>query len=169
MPDGWPLASRRVGGRVESDRIAFAAWLPQLEHHMSKMMQARAEKFLDTRVLTEQFGVVTRREKLDRRREAGYVVRIVSIPDHAAREAAERRAHTMMRADNGWGVPTGNPRHPRTIEYNALLKTAKTAMVDEYRHEHPVGGTYYLLSTFEYQYLTRTAASTPPSAGPTAV
>lgn len=112
--------------------------------------KARADKHLDELVRTTAYGVVTRRERITRALETGAAqLELGNVCDFARIRAIERQIKQMM--GNGWGVPTGNDRHPLTIKYNNLKAELKAGPTKaEYRLDF---GKYFVeLTKTEYDF-----------------
>lgn len=113
-----------------------------------KAQAQREAKVLDTQVNTREYGVVTRRDLVDREMADGYTPETVEVTDTAAVKKAE---DTKAQMDKRGNVPLGNPNHPETIRYRELQKTLMSPpKVPEYRMNK--GDRHRVLTKIEYDY-----------------
>lgn len=118
---------------------------------MFKANQAKAEKTLSQLVRTSHYGICTRKQRLEQAILDGSTVESASVKDEARERSIQREMKSMM--GNGWGVPTGNDRHPITVKYNNLkaeLHRGPTTI--EYRLHRPDGDYWNVITKTEYEY-----------------
>jgi hypothetical protein len=112
--------------------------------------QAKADTHLQGLIRTTAFGVVTRKERIEKALANGARLEVASVQDEARERAIERELHTLR------NHPFGNEFHPQTIQYRKLkAELAVKPMTEEYRlmqfsTEH--GEYWTVLTKTEYQY-----------------
>lgn len=119
--------------------------------------EKRVADVLDVDIRSAEFGVLTRRQLVEKEVDAGYTPVIEQVRDDAAVKKATERKAVM---DKGW-VPTGNERHPKTIEYRALQETIKNPPTKpEYRMMK--GERYRMLTKIEYDHAVKYQSGVSP-------
>lgn len=127
---------------------------------MAAAQEARREATLSQDIRTATGEVMERRELVDKELSEGGKPEIVQVPDTAALNKAIERKKVM---DRGW-VPTGNEKHPATIEYRALQETIKNPPTrPEYRMQK-TDDSWRVLTKAEYDHAIsqKTGKSEPP-------
>jgi hypothetical protein len=118
--------------------------------------QAKSDKHLSTLIRTTDYGVTTRRERIDRAMAAGGRLEVTRVFDEAREKVILREMESMRRGNNGWGVPSGNACHPVTIKFNTLKQElADRPTCDQYElhPNHADGDTWFnVLTKTEYDY-----------------
>ncbi len=95
---------------------------------------ARASSHLAGLIRTTEYGIVTRKARIERAVADGASFAIVSVYDESRERALLREIALMQR---GRGVPTGNANHPLTIKLRELqAELAAGPRKPEY-HLHP--------------------------------
>lgn len=122
--------------------------------------EKRRAEVLDVDIRSREFGITTRKGLIDKELEAGYTPAVEMVVDEAALQRAKDKKAVM---DRGW-VPTGNERHPKTIEYRELQRQiADPPKKPEYRMVK--GDGWRVLTKIEYDY-ARDPRPTPKPATP---
>jgi hypothetical protein len=112
--------------------------------------QAKADTHLSGHIRTTAYGVVTRKERLEKALANGARLELVMVRDEARERAIERELHQLR------DYPFGNECHPTTIKVKALkAELAAKPMTEEYRlmQSSIEDGEYWnVLTKTEYQY-----------------
>lgn len=118
---------------------------------------ARTDKFLSTLIRTSAYGICTRAQRLDQAVADGATVKAVEVRDEARERAIEREI-AQLKGRDGWGIPTGNECHPKTIKFNKLKKElADGPKMIEYRLNRPDGEYWNVITKTEFEYAAQEA------------
>lgn len=156
-----PGSSGASAGTTTGEGTASTQSTPKsnIQKAREKAQARREAKVLDTQVNTREYGVVTRRDLVDRELADGYTPETVEVTDTAAVTKAEGTKALM---DKRGDVPFGNPNHPETIRYRELQKTLMIPpKVPEYRMNK--GDRYRVLTKIEYDYAAGKAKESAPA------
>ena len=156
-----PGSSGASAGTTTGEGTASTQSTPKsnIQKAREKAQARREAKVLDTQVNTREYGVVTRRDLVDRELADGYTPETVEVTDTAAVKKAEDTKALMDKRGN---VPLGNPNHPETIRYRELQKTLMSPpKVPEYRMNK--GDRYRVLTKIEYDYAAGKAKESTPA------
>lgn len=119
---------------------------------ITKAQEARVEKFLTTLIRTSAYGICTRAERLDQALADGAKVEAINVRNEARERKIEREL-VQMKGRDGWGVPMGNDRHPKTIQYRALqTELADGPKMVEYRLHRPDEEYWNVITKTEFEY-----------------
>ena len=117
---------------------------------IEKALNAKRNNTLNRLINTSAYGLLSRRERIERTLADGGSVECVEVTDEATRTRLEREYEAMNR---GFNVPWGNECHPKTIAAQALRnKLAGRITKLEYRLHRPNGEYFNELSKTEYEY-----------------
>lgn len=111
---------------------------------------ARDEAHLSKLVRRHDGRILTRRDNIREHLEAGYTLGTFTEPDYDARERYAEKAR-RMNSGSDW-VPTGNPNHPRTIEYRRIQALADSAVKTYDVLQSPDDSGFVVLSATEKRY-----------------
>ena len=118
------------------------------QERFKRAVQAKADKYLDTKVRRPNGDILTHRQIIDERMAQGGKTSVKMIQDDAAERKLDREIGAMRKT----GVPTGNEMHPTTIKYRKLLAEQKAGIkVPSYRITVP-DGTEWVVPKTEYDY-----------------
>jgi hypothetical protein len=119
---------------------------------LTNARQAKTDKFLTTLIRTSAYGICTRAQRLDQAIADGATIEAAQVRDEARERAIEREIQQLKGRD-GWGIPTGNECHPKTIQLRKLQKElADGPMCVEYRLNRPDGEYWNVITKTEFEY-----------------
>lgn len=114
--------------------------------------QGKADKHLSTLIRTSQYGICTRAQRLEQAMVDGSTLEAASVRDEARERKIEREI-AQLKGRDGWGIPTGNESHPRTIQWRKLqAELAAGPMMIEYRLHRPDKEYWNILTKTEFEY-----------------
>lgn len=119
---------------------------------MEKARNVKAANHLAQLVSTSAYGICTRAQRLEQAIADGCKLEVATVRDEARERKIEREIQALKGRD-GWGIPTGNECHPKTIQFRKLqAELAAGPMTIEYRLHRPNGEWWNVLTKTEYEY-----------------
>ena len=122
--------------------------------------KARASQALDKQIRTSTGQVMTKRAWLDGLRAKGGKLRTHRERNYAAEEKLREK---LDRQGRGWSIPTGNPNHPLTKEYNAERAKLKDGIYKEELVIETPDGVFVTVAKFEADYFLKGGGQPQPS------
>ena len=143
-----PLGKPVGGQEQEVTKPNKSPKVETYQERFKRAVQAKADKYLDTKVRRPNGDILTHRQIIDERMAQGGKTSVKMIQDDAAERKLDREIGAMRKT----GVPTGNEMHPTTIRYRKLLAEQKAGIkVPSYRITVP-DGTEWVVPKTEYDY-----------------
>jgi hypothetical protein len=122
--------------------------------------KARASQALDKQIRTSTGQVMTKRAWLDGLRAKGGKLRTHRERNYAAEEKLREK---LDRQGRGWSIPTGNPNHPLTKEYNAERAGLKDGIYKEELVIETPDGVFVTVAKFEADFFLKGGGQPQPS------